>query len=233
MRTARIDNDTVDRILSGSVDPVDAPPGYEAAVTLIAAARGASVPARSRVARPVRATPRFRPRLPIHAAALVLGGASGAAYAAGLPAAASSTAHDVLRSLESSAGAPPGPSGASHTGAAGMTAAPGTTAGTDSGTASAGGRDAGSHRHPSPASRKRHRRQRHHGHHGHGATISALAHSTTGTAGVKGATVSAAASNGKSHAGEHGHNGQSQTPHGHGHSHSHSQSHGHSSHHPR
>jgi len=83
--TSRIDNDTVDRILSGLVDPVDAPPGYEAAVALIAAARGMPVPATSPTARPRRAIGRFRPRLPILAAALVLGGASGAAYAAGLP----------------------------------------------------------------------------------------------------------------------------------------------------
>jgi nucleotide-binding universal stress UspA family protein len=38
MGASRLDDDTVDRILAGMVAPVDAPPGYEAAVTLLAAA---------------------------------------------------------------------------------------------------------------------------------------------------------------------------------------------------
>jgi hypothetical protein len=212
MGTSRIDDDTVDRILSGLVDPGDAPPGYEAAVALIAAARGTPVAAWSPAARPLQATGRFRPRLPILAAALVLGGGSGAAYAAGLPAAASSTAHEVLRSLEGSAGPRTAPSGSSQVAA---TAGEGVTAETDAGRASAAHGHAGTQRHHSPASHTHHR------HHGHGARISALAHATTGTAGAKGATISAAASDGKSHAGEHGHNGKSQASHGQGHGHGH------------
>jgi hypothetical protein len=219
----RLDDDTVERILAGLVDPVDAPPGYEAAVTLLTVARGLPVPLPARVARPVaRTTFGFRPRLPVIAAALVLGGASGAAYAAGLPAAASSTAHDVLRSLgvSSSPRTHPRPTPvstrprtATTTEAAATRVAPAPVA------ADEGHRHARRH---TPAKR-----------HGHGAAISALAHSTSGTAGAKGATISAAASGGKSHAGEHGHNGTSGASHGHGHGHGHGQAHGHASHRPR
>lgn len=221
----RLDDDTVERILLGMVDPVDAPPGYEAAVTLLAAARGVPVPARPRVARPVRAAG-LRPRVPVLAAVLVLGGASGAAYAAGLPAAASSTAHAVLRSLDGSAGprthAASGPSKA-----AGVTTAahpPATDTDTDTDTAAAAERGhAGTRRHD-PAGSGRHG---HRGHHGHGAMISALAHSTSGTAGAKGAKISAAASGGKSHAGEHGHNGTNGSSHGQSHGHGGGRGHGH------
>jgi hypothetical protein len=223
MGDRRLDDDTVERILLGLVDPIDAPPGYEAAVTLLAAARGVAVPARPRVARPVRAAG-LRSRVPVLAAVLVLGGASGAAYAAGLPAAASSTAHAVLRSLDGSAGprthAASGPSKAGGV----TTAAHPLATDTDTGTAAAAERGhAGTRRHdPAGAGRHGHR-----GHHGHGATISALAHSTTGTAGAKGATISAAASGGKSHAGEHGHNGTNGSSHGQGHGHGGGQGHGH------
>jgi hypothetical protein len=216
----RLDDDTVDRILAGLVDPVDAPPGYGAAVTLLAAARGAAVP-RARVAVPARPAGRLRPRLPVLAAALVLGGASGAAYAAGLPAAASSTAHDVVRSLERSSG-PRTHQAARRSPTRVVTVqAAGTTA---TGEAHPG------RRHGAPAAPRRHAHRRHHG---HGAAISALAHSTNGTAGAKGATISAAASGGKSHAGEHGHNGKSQASHGHGHGHGSGHGHGHGSGRPR
>ncbi len=211
MGDRRLDDDTVERILGGLVDPGDAPPGYEAAVTLLAAARGVPVPARSRVAGPVRAAG-FRPRVPVLAAVLVLGGASGAAYAAGLPAAASSTAHAVLRSLDGSAGprthAASEPSGTGDVTTAAHPAAP------DAGTGRAGHGHAGTRRHDPAGAGTDHG---HRGHHGHGARISALAHSTTGTAGAKGATISAAASGGKSHAGEHGHRGANGSSHGHGH----------------
>jgi hypothetical protein len=221
----RLDDDTVERILDGLVDPVDAPPGYEAAVTLLTVARGLPVPLPARVARPVaRTTFGFRPRLPVIAAALVLGGASGAAYAAGLPAAASSTAHDVLRSLgvSSSPRTHPRPTPVStrprtatttEAAATRVAPAPAPVAADD------GHRHARRH---TPAKR-----------HGHGAAISALAHSTSGTAGAKGATISAAASGGKSHAGEHGHNGTSGASHGHGHGHGQAHGHGHGSHRPR
>jgi hypothetical protein len=60
------------------------------------------------------------------------------------------------------------------------------------------------------------------GSHGKGAEISALAHTTTATGSAKGATISAAASGGRSHAGEHGqgasgHHGGGPAGHGHGH----------------
>jgi hypothetical protein len=220
MRARRLDDETVDRILAGRVNPVDAPPGYAPVVTLLAAARGAHDTGPVRIARPARAAARVRPRLPILAAAIVLGGASGAAYAAGLPAAASSTAHDVLRSLEGSS-RPRAHEGSASSGAHRVTVkAAATTTATDAGT----------HRHRSPAAARRHPRKRHHG---HGAAISALARSTTGTAGAKGAAISAAASGGKSHAGEHGHNGKSRASHGNGQGHGHGHGHGHGSGRPR
>jgi hypothetical protein len=206
MGELRLDDDTVDRILAGLVDPVDAPPGFEAAVTLLAAARGAAVSPVARLARPARPAGRLRPRLPILAAALVLGGASGAAYAAGLPAAASSTAHDVVRSLERSSGPRTHPLSEGSPDRA-LTA--------PAGTRTTATREPRAHRrHGAPAAR---RRQVHRTQHGHGAAISALAHSASGTAGAKGATISAAASGGKSHAGEHGHNGKGHASDGRGH----------------
>jgi hypothetical protein len=204
----RLDDDTVDRILAGLVDPVDAPPGFEAAVTLLAAARGAAVPPVAGVARPAHPAGRLRPRVPILAAALVLGCASGAAYAAGLPAAASSTARDVVRSLERSSGPRTHP-------VSGRSPGRGLTGSADTGTTAV--REARARprpRHgPPPARRPR----AHHAGHGHGPAVSALARSTSGTAGVKGATISAAASGGKSHVGEHGHNGKGHASHGDGH----------------
>jgi hypothetical protein len=199
----RADDNTVDRILAGLVDPVDAPPGYEAAVMLLAAARGVPVPAPRRVAGPARrVTPRVRPPLSILAAAVVLGGCSGAAFAAGLPAAASSTARGVLQSLGVASGPRTHPvSGPSETDRMTVSTHPPATAATE---------PAGVARAPAAGNRRSHtRRDARRKHHGHGAAISALAHSTTGTAGAKGARISAAASGGKSHAGGHGHNGKS------------------------
>jgi hypothetical protein len=197
----RLDDDTVDRILAGRVQPVDAPPGYEAVVTLLAAAGRMPVPAPRRAAGPARrAAAGLRPRLSILAAAVVLAGLSGAAYAAGLPAAASSTADHVLGSLgvTSRPRTHPG-SGSSHPGRPAPAARSRATTGTEVDT---GVRDSDS---PGPARRARRPARR--DDHGHGAAISALARPTTGTAGAKGAKISAAASRGKSHAGEHGHKG--------------------------
>jgi hypothetical protein len=218
MDTSRLDDDTVDRILAGLVAPIDAPPGYEAAVSLLAVARGLPAPPPRSVARPAaRAAFGVRPRLPVIAAALVLGGASGAAYAAGLPAEASSTAHHVLRSLGVSS------SPRRHPRPAAASTQPRTMAETTATRhAPAPASSAAGHGHPRAT---RHVPAKGHG---HGAAISALAHSTTGTAGAKGATVSAAASGGKSHAGEHGHNGKSGASHGQGHGHGQ-----HGSHRPR
>src|SRR4051794_32980984 len=115
MGKPRLDMTTADRILAGTVDPADAPPGYEAVVALIAAARTPHTPAitvaygrapaphRGRPCR--RAAAPFGPRLPTPPGAGTLALASGTAYATGLPAAASATARSVLHSL----GVPTGP----------------------------------------------------------------------------------------------------------------------------
>jgi hypothetical protein len=248
MGKMRLDLETADRILAGQVDPADAPPGYQAVVTLILSVRTPDAPVRiptiaaSRPSAPLRsrrrtmlATVPFRPRLSILAAAVVLGGASGAAYAAGLPAAASSTAQAMLQSLGVTPGAKAhggGSSSAGTHGAAVSTLARTTTAtGSAKGaqiaaTASAGRSHAGDHSGDSAGARGGDAGAKSHG---HGSTISALAHSTSGTAGAKGATISAAASGGKSHAGQHGHNGQSKSSHGNSAGHSQSSGHSHSS----
>jgi hypothetical protein len=233
MGKMRLDIDTADRILTGLVDPADAPPGYEAAVALLTAARTPSAlvripaiatrhpaaPFRSR--RRTMLAARSFPRIPILAAAVVLGGASGAAYAAGLPAAASSTARNVLQSLGVTPGAKahtgsaaPQTHGAAVSTLAGTTAAAGAARGAQIAAAASDGRShAGTDNGKKSAKDGGDAPTKSHG---HGSTISALAHSTSGTAGAKGATISAAASGGKSHAGQHGHNGKSQSAHGHG-----------------
>jgi hypothetical protein len=110
----------------------------------------------------------FKARLFAVATAAALCGTTGAAYAAGLPSAASSTASAALQRL-------------------GITDAP-----------------QAAHSRPTDT---------------HGYTISTLAKTTTATGAAKGAEISAAASNGKSHAGQHGHNaGGSDSGSGHGHS---------------
>src|SRR4051812_19910357 len=112
MGTMRLDMNTADRILAGSVDPADAPPGYEGGVALLATPRAphAAVPtspvAARRAPAPDRprgslmpAVPPSRSRLAIAAATAALAVAPGPAYAAGLPAGASATAAGVLQSL--------------------------------------------------------------------------------------------------------------------------------------
>ena len=228
----RLDMDTADRILQGLVDPVDAPPGYEAVVQLLATARAphAAVPTttimagRAPVDRPRRrfmlASPPFRSRLAIVATTVALGAASTTAYAAGLPAAASTTAQGVLQSLgvthASPAHAksqPSGTHGAEVSTLAHTTTATGSAKGaTVAALASDGRSHAGAH-HDTRTDKGDAGPGKGAGH-GHGAEISGLAHSTTGTAGAKGATISKAASGGKSHAGEHGHNGANGSTHG-------------------
>jgi len=218
MGKPRLDMTTADRILAGTVDPADAPPGYEAVVALIAAARTPHTPAITvaygRAPAPHRrrhfmlAAAPFRSRLTIAAAAATLALASGTAYATGLPAAASATARSVLHSL----GVPTGPPAKTHSQPAGTHGAVvSSTARTTTATGAAKGAQIAA-----IASNGRSKAGRGDGAsgtakgsgHGHGAKISALAHSTTGTAGAKGATISAAASNGHSHAGQHGHKGR-------------------------
>src|SRR5690242_36643 len=117
MGKPRLDMTTADRILAGTVDPADAPPGFEALVALIASARTPHAPTitrasgrapapRSRRRHSMLAAAPFRSRLAIAAAAATLALASGTAYATGLPAAASATARGVLHSLGVSTGSP-------------------------------------------------------------------------------------------------------------------------------
>ena len=172
------------------------------------------------------ATTPFRPRLSVLAAAMALSATTGAALAAGLPAAAVGKADTVLHQIgigtpAAPAQAPAGQDstrGSTASQAATTTTATGTARGAlVAGTAGAGKRHAARHgdggsTHPKGGSEA--------GHHGKGAEISALAHSTTGTGGAKGATISAAASGGRSHAGEHGHGASGHhggKPAGHGH----------------
>src|SRR5690349_15832481 len=117
MGKPRLDMTTTDRILAGTVDPADAPPGFEAVVALIASARTphafTTTPATGRAPAPrlrrrhsMLAAAPFRSRVTIAAAAATLALASGTAYATGLPAAASATARGVLHSLGVSNGSP-------------------------------------------------------------------------------------------------------------------------------
>lgn len=223
MGKPRLDMTTADRILAGTVDPADAPPGFEALVALIAAARtphastttvaSGRAPAPHRRRHSMLAARPFRSRLTIACAAATLALASGTAYATDLPAAASATARGVLHSLGVSTGSPAkthSQPAATHGAAVSATAQTTTAAGAAKGAqiaalASDGRSKAGTHGGES-ATAKGGADTKGSGH-GHGAEISALAHSTTGTAGAKGATISAAASNGRSHAGQHGHNG--------------------------
>jgi hypothetical protein len=132
MGKVRLDRETADRMLAGMVDPADAPPGFEAVGELLEAARTAArrpalttVAARPAVdlglaAKPTHVIQRRRSmlittpklRLSALAAAAALSGMTGAAYAAGLPAAASSTASAVLQRLGITA---PGPNSQPNT----------------------------------------------------------------------------------------------------------------------
>src|SRR6185312_11318414 len=210
MGKPRLDMTTADRILAGTVDPADAPPGYEAVVALIAAARTPHAPAITvaygRAPAPHRrrhfmlAAAPFRSRLAIAAAAATLALASGTAYATGLPAAASATARGVLHSLGVSTGSPAkthsqpaGTHGATVSSTARTTTATGAAKGAEIAALASNGRSKAGQAKDDSTSAKGGADAKGSGH-GHGAEISALAHSTTGTAGVKGATISAAAS---------------------------------------
>jgi hypothetical protein len=230
MGTMRLDMDTAERIMQGLVDPADAPPGFEAVVELLATAHAphAAVPTttiragRAPADRPRRrfmlAPAPFRSRLTIAAATVALAAASTTAYAAGLPAAASTTAQGVLQSLGVTERAPAHPSsqpsgahGAAVSAVAHATTATGAAKGAAVAAVASDGRSrAGTHHGTSTQNGDAGSKKGS----GQGAEISGLAHSTTGTGGAKGATVSKAASGGKSHAGEHGHNGQNGSTHG-------------------
>ena len=225
MGKVRLDDETADRMLAGRVDPADAPPGFEAVSELLEAARaGARGPALAALAarHPVDlglaetrthithrrrsmllTTPKLR--LSALAAAAALSGMTGAAYAAGLPAAASSTASAVLQRLgitrpapNSHAKTPPaGTHGSSVSTLAKTTTAVGAAKGAAISATASDGRShaggAGGSGKPTTAGKG-----------GKGSEISTLARTTTATGRDKGAVISTAASGGKSHAGQHG-----------------------------
>jgi hypothetical protein len=243
MGKVRLDDETADRMLAGRVDPADAPPGFEAVGKLLEAARaGARGPALAALAarrsvdlslaeKPTHVTHRRRSmllttpklRLSALAAAAALSGMTGAAYAAGLPAAASSTASAVLQRLGITS---PAPNSHAHTAPAGThgssvstlakttTAAGAAKGAVISGTASDGRSHAGGAGGPAKPTTTGH---------GKGSVLSTLARTTTATGRDKGAVISTAASDGKSHAGQHGggpsgHGSGKATASGHGHS---------------
>lgn len=207
MRKPQLDSETADRMLAGEIAPADAPPGFQAVCAALGAARGEPSHTALRIAsrqRPSRSQsmiatlPRPRRLSTALATAAALAAMSGAAYATGLPSAASNTAHGVLQSLGI---AVPGPNVHAGSHPNGSAPAPVDTtsstqrAATDSPRTPGGG-----------ASSDRQQVGRHTGEgKGKGAEISTLARTTTATGASKGAQISAAASGGKSHAGQHGH----------------------------
>ena len=114
-----LDEGTATRLLAGTVDPADAPPGYRRVVAVLAAARavprpgelaaaGAAVRAfRAAASGPPAARRRIRPLLALVGAALVaFGGVAAAASTGSLPDPAQSVAHDTLRAVGVSVPAP-------------------------------------------------------------------------------------------------------------------------------
>jgi hypothetical protein len=218
MRNFIIDDQTADRLLTGRMEPDDAPPGYaEVAAVLRASACLTPVdPARelatvTAMAEEIRACPDPNARrrgshsvkrlARAKITALVVGGtlmaSTGLAVAGALPAPAQGVVSTMLAKIGITV---PGPDAhaSTHTNSHGR-------AGADaSSSASPGSR---------PTDTK-------------GSRISNLARTTTAKGVAKGATISSAASDGKSHAGTHGQagtahgqagtaHGQAGTPHGH------------------
>jgi hypothetical protein len=229
--SVRLDAETADRMLAGRVDPADAPPGFEAVGELLERARTvarrpvlAALAARQPAdlgpaEKPTHATqgrqsmlvttPRLR--LSVLAAVAALSAMTGAAYAAGLPAAASSTASAVLQHLgitnpapNSHAHTPPaGTHGSSVSTLAKTTTAGGAAKGAVISAAASDGRShagAGGSGKPTTGGKGSTDASGH----GKGTEISTLARTTTATGRDKGAVISTAASGGKSHAGQHG-----------------------------
>jgi hypothetical protein len=244
MGKVRLDEGTADRMLAGVVDPADVPPGFRAVAELLAAVRAAAhrplavpllapavvdsrrAPRQARRRRSVLATAPSMPRLSVIVAAMALSATTGAAFAAGVPGTVAAGTDAVLHRMGIGTPAAPvhvpaAPAGThASTVSQVATGTPATGAAKGalvSGIASGGRSHAGRHggsagRHPRAGSEQ--------GSHGKGAQISALAHTTTATGSAKGATISAAASGGKSHAGEHGHGASGHHgggPAGHGH----------------
>jgi len=260
MGKVQLDEETADRMLAGVVDPADAPPGFEAVGRLLETVRGGSrrtvaagaaggallepkpAAAQRRGGQAMVTTTPHRIRISAVAMAAALCATTGAAYAAGLPAAASSTADAVLQELGI---AKPSPAKHEHSRPADTH---GSTVSTLSHTTTATGRDRGAAV-SAVASAGKTRAGQHggkgagsegtsgddHGNgRGKGKEISTLAR-TTPPGPAHGATVSTAASGGKSHAGDHGggssthgNGGGSSEGSGKGHGHGGGHGHGHS-----
>jgi hypothetical protein len=221
MGRVRLDAETADRMLAGRIDPADAPPGFEAVGELLEEVRAVArrpvlaavavhprsdsgpVGIPTRVTTQRRSMPVTAPRLRLSALATVaaLSAMTGAAYAAGLPAAVSSTASVVLQRLGITN---PAPNPHAHTPPAGTH---GSRVSTLSKTTTAGGAARGAVISATAGDRKPTTGGKGHtdaSGHGKGTEISTLAHATTATGRDKGAVISTAASGGKRHAGRHG-----------------------------
>ena len=215
MRAVRLDDETVDRMLAGVVDPADAPPGYAAVTELLGAARSAAgvpVPATAVPRRPgdlglvepasaERAARRWqsgRRRVPV-LAAVAFCAVTGGAYAAGATGAGSSTVSAVLDHIGvgSLVGASSGHHHAVATSALKGEASAQTTTGAAADAPVGAGHRASHDGGAAGADGKGNGK-------GHGSEISKLAHTTDAKGVDKGAAISTAASGGKSHAGEHG-----------------------------
>ena len=209
MRAVRLDDETVDRMLAGVVDPADAPPGYAAVTELLGAARSAAgvpVPATAVPRRPgdlglvepvsaertARRWQSGRRRVPV-LAAVAFCAMTGGAYAAGATGAGSSTVSAVLDHI--GVGSLVGASSGHHHAAVASALKGEASAQTTTGAAAAAPVGAGHHG-DGTADAERGK--------GHGAEISTLARTTDAKGVDKGAEISTAASGGKSHAGEHG-----------------------------
>jgi hypothetical protein len=201
MQRLPLDVQTADRLLSGSVPPEDAPPGFGEVASLIAAASAVGPASRTREEQtlamlvaavrsshnetnpPPRRSSVHRLKIAAAAATAALACATGLAFAGSLPGAAQDVASDMLALLgvtvpgpNENAGTNPGVRGQSSEDVAADAT---TTSETDAEETS-----------------------------GKGAEISQLATTTELTGVEKGAAVSTAASGGKSQAGQHGQAGE-------------------------
>jgi hypothetical protein len=208
MRSSRLDLETADRMLDGSVRPMDAPPGYEHVAglllelrdvaadrcpsALLVGANGASPDHRRRG---MLVAAQLGVRRSLLVGAFAFAALTGTAYAAGLPGAASSTASAVLEKLGVPVSGPDSHAG-THPGGQATTA----TVPSDPGTPTAASEET------APALRSGHIHRV--ASKGKGSAISTIARTTTATGVEKGAAVSTAASGGASQAGRHGQAGQ-------------------------
>jgi hypothetical protein len=202
MRNVILDRDSADRLLSGRVDPDDAPPGYAEVAALLNAVADSPACSLGRESMTVTAMsdavrshpdadPSLSRRLPVKrfmrtkVVALAVGaslvGTSGLAFAGALPPAAQSVASSMLSKIGISV---PGPNdhAGTHPASRGRSASHVPDAATSQ---------------PSVTE---------------GSLISGLARTTTATGVSKGAAISTAASTGQSQAGQHGQAGTHTPP---------------------